>query len=337
MDDENPMTDASNFHSAPEMGRVGDDEEQKPVEKPEEPSFEETPVESEQPQEEKPEEEAVASTIAVEEISETVTPEPVSEIPEASKNNETETSAPESVAEAVGKELGEAKKVDNPSKILSQDTPYTTIEQSTHNMEQFNAAPKKKANLIATFLIVIITVLVTAVVVFFILKLTQGKKNDNQITESSTAPTVSYTTITCEKEGSVDDRIAVGDATSIEKTIIAAYTDDEMDNIAETTIYTYTDAAAAKTGSAAVKNAYDKKLADIGIENSIKDDPLTTEYALKDATLTETHFAEYEDLTAETAGLIGLTVDKNGEIATDGDSVKKIYKAAGFTCKQKSE
>ena len=340
MDEENPITDASNFHSAPEMGRAKDDENTENTEEPEvtetqeTTEFIETPEPSEEPKEE-PNEEPVATAIAVEEISETVTPEPVSEIPEEKPEEQPEEKPAEQATEPIAAESMPTPKVDNPSKILSQEQPYTTIEQSSRNMEQFQTAPKKKANLVATIVIVLSTVLVTALVVFLILKITQGGKSDNQITPSETTSEVTYSTITCTKEGDVNARVAVGDATKIETTVIASYSDDEMDDIAETTEYTYTDASAAKTGAIAVKDAYKKRLSDVGLRDI--DDPFTTTYSLSGTILTETHFAEFDELSSENASVIGLTVDKSGEVATDSDSVKKTYKAAGFTCKTKSE
>ncbi len=329
MDEENPITDASNFHSAPEVGRDNDEDSASPIENEQSAAGPEaTPAEESTTiaVETATEEESPVQNITVEEaaIEENVTPQPVAEIPEEPKAENSNQSA--DVADNTAK----PSKVDNPSKILSQDQPYATIEQSTRNIAQLNTAPKRKANLLATVIIVLATVLITAAIVFVILKVTQGDKNNNQITPSVSTNDASYSTITCTREGSVDERIAVGDAQTIEFTIIATYTDGNMDDITESAVYTYTDAAAAKNGGTVVKDAYSKKL-------NNKSDPFSSTYSLNGSELTVMHFAEFDELTADNASVIGLTVDADGEVATDSDSVKKTYKAAGFTCKMKSD
>ncbi|MBR3135364.1 hypothetical protein IKG54_02235, partial [Candidatus Saccharibacteria bacterium] len=194
---------------------------------------------------------------------------------------------------------------------------------------------KKKTNLISTIAIVLITVLVTAVVVFAILLFTQGHSKDNNITNNTNGTSkVETSSITCTKsDGTDEEKKAAGDATSINTTVIANYTGKDLDDYSVMKRYTYNDASAANAGLNKIKSAYTDKYVEL---LTINQDPFSSTYAQKEKEVTESHFASASDITSENITLINIPkVDDNGTVP-DIDTVESTLKNSGYTCKVKS-
>ena len=195
---------------------------------------------------------------------------------------------------------------------------------------------KKKTNLVSTIAIVFITILITAVIVFVILFLTQGRSKDNNITiNTDNTPQAEVSSITCTKTDATDEeKTAAGDATAINTTVIANYTDDELDDYSVTKRYTYSDSAAAAAGLSKIKAAYTDKYVDI---LTINQDPFSSTFAQKEKEVTESHFASADDITSENMSLINIPKGTDEDDTAPYISVvESTLKLSGYTCKVKS-
>ena len=234
-------------------------------------------------------------------------------------------------------ELNDGREERDPIGETMQGASKDTVAQDdiTKSSELNLAKPpkKKKTNLVSTIAIVLITVLLTAVAVFAILILTQGHSKDNKITTSTETVTVETSSITCTKsDGTDDEKKSVGDATSINTTVIANYTGEDLDDYSVTKRYTYSDTSAAAAGLNKVKGIYTDKYVNL---LPINQDPFSSTYAQKEKEVTESHFASASDITSENMELINIPRGNNDTVP-DISVVESTLKTSGYTCKVKS-
>ncbi|MBR0403407.1 hypothetical protein IJI55_02570 [Candidatus Saccharibacteria bacterium] len=216
----------------------------------------------------------------------------------------------------------------------SDVSPSITTAQNNITESTQKTKSKKKTNLVSTIAIVLITVLLTAVAVFAILILTQGHSKDNKITTNNTeTTTVETSSITCTKsDGTDEEKKSAGNATSINTTVIANYTGEDLDDYSVTKRYTYSDSSAAAAGLERVKSTYIDKYVNL---LPINQDPFSSTYAQKDKEVTESHFASASDITSENMELINIPRGNNDTVP-DISVVESTFKTSGYTCKVKS-
>ena len=191
------------------------------------------------------------------------------------------------------------------------------------------AAVKKTTSTALILGIVIAAILIIAAVIFALVTISNkpAKIVDTPTPEPTPEPT--FSSITCTKELSGTELAALGsDATEAFNTITATYYDDQLNDISDKTIIEYANKNAAEDAATTLKSAYESTLALLDITA----DPFDSTYPVVDTTLTITHLADAEKITAENFAMFGLRIDADGNVQSDIKTIEELYTDKDFTC-----
>lgn len=190
----------------------------------------------------------------------------------------------------------------------------------------------KKKNL-QLILIIVGAVALIAVVVVVILFILSGNSNKKTTTVAQTQnvsePVMSSLTCTLSDD---QQNLQLYGALSAEEKLIATYYDDELYDISTTISANFLDVPTAELGESNFKKLYNDKMSTVGYTS----DPFDSTYTRNDTSVSVSHYASADDIDEDNASIFDINVSSSGEIESDIESLKQVYKNLRYTCSSRN-